>query len=128
MILRLSRCRSGKTAAAGRPPKGAEDFMTVQAALEKKLAEGLQPAFLEVINESPRHNVPEKSESHFLAVIVSEKFQGLSAIKRHRLTHSLVRGEIERRIHAFSLRTFTPDEWLERGGRLPPSPDCAKKT
>ncbi len=101
--------------------------MTVQSLLEQKLTDGLQPAHLQVINESPQHNVPEGAESHFRAIIVSKRFQGLAAVKRHQLVHSLISLELKDRIHAFSQRTFTPEEWQRRGGSLPSSPPCAKK-
>ena len=59
--------------------------MTVQTAIEKKLAESLTPAHLEVINESHMHNVPPGSESHFKVVIVtrnSAASRGLAATRR----------------------------------------------
>ena len=40
--------------------------------IENKLNDDLNPWFLEVINESPNHNVPDGAESHFKIVIVSE--------------------------------------------------------
>ncbi|HCP04161.1 MAG TPA: BolA family transcriptional regulator, partial [Pseudomonas sp.] len=43
----------------------------VQQALEQAL-QALNPAHLELINESHMHSVPPGSESHFKAVVVSE--------------------------------------------------------
>ncbi|NKB60562.1 MAG: BolA/IbaG family iron-sulfur metabolism protein, partial [Alphaproteobacteria bacterium] len=45
--------------------------MTVQETIERKIAESLTPAHLDVINESHMHNVPPGSESHFKLVIVT---------------------------------------------------------
>lgn len=100
--------------------------MKIQSLLESKLQEGLQPALLEIVNESPRHNVPEKSESHFRALIVSDKFSGLNLIQRHKIVHQLISDHISQ-IHAFSQQTLTLEEFKKRGGVLPSSPPCAKK-
>lgn len=102
--------------------------MKIQNLLERQLKKGLEPAFLKVVNESPKHNVPQDSESHFRVLIVSDRFSGLSLIKRHQMVHNLIAEEIKNKIHAFSQQTLTPEEFKERGGRLPPSPPCAKKT
>lgn len=101
--------------------------MKIQKLIESKLQEGLQPVFLQVINESPNHNVPEGSESHFRVVVVSEQFAGLSLVKRHQMVHQLISEQIRENIHAFSQQTFTPQEFESRGAVLPPSPPCAKK-
>ena len=99
--------------------------MTVQSLLEKQLKAGLEPVLLKVSNESPKHNVPEDSESHFHVLIVSKKFSGLSLIKRHQLVHQLVAKELKEKIHAFSQKTLTPKEFEEQGGTLPDTPPCA---
>ena len=102
--------------------------MKVQSLLENKLQEALQPVLLKVTNESSNHNVPKSSESHFSALIVSDKFSGLTLIKRHQMVHSLIEKEIKEKIHAFSQQTLTPKEFEERGGKLPSAPPCAKKS
>ena len=101
--------------------------MTVQSLLEKHLQEGLNPLVLRVINESPNHNAPEGSESHFHVLIVSEKFSGLNLIKRHQMVHQLIAEELKGKIHAFSQKTLTPEEFEKQGGVLPSSPPCANK-
>lgn len=98
----------------------------MQKTLEKKLKEGLSPLVLKVINESPNHNVPEGSESHFRVLIVSHQFQNLSSVKRHQLVYKLLKKELEI-IHAFSQNTFTPEEWVREGGTLPETPPCQHK-
>ena len=102
--------------------------MKIQSLLENKIQSALQPELLKVINESPQHNVPEGSESHFSVLIVSEKFSDLPLLKRHQMIHKLLGEEIKEKIHAFSQTTLTPKEYEERGGQLPSSPPCAKKS
>ena len=99
--------------------------MNVQSLLKKHLEEGLKPVVLKIINESPNHNVPEGSESHFHVLIVSEKFSGLTLIKRHQMVHQLIAKELKEKIHAFSQKTLSPEEFKQQGGVLPASPPCA---
>jgi len=101
--------------------------MLIQKQLEEQLQKTLKPVLLKVINESPQHNVPQNSESHFRVLIVSDQFKDLSLIKRHQLVYKVVGKPIKEKIHAFSQQTLTPAEFEERGGQLPSSPPCAKK-
>ena len=98
--------------------------MIVQSSLERKLKAGLNPLYIEVINESPQHSVPEGSESHFRVVVVSEKFKGLSVVQRHQTVYGLLKEELQGPVHAFSQHTFTPEEWIKKGHSLPDSPPC----
>ena len=100
--------------------------MSMQEILEKKLNEAFKPVILRVLNESPNHNVPEGSESHFRVIIVSSEFKDVSLVKRHQRVHKILEEELQK-IHAFSQQTLTPEEFVEKGGVLPSSPDCVKK-
>lgn len=46
--------------------------MMIRERIEEKLRAAFQPVFLEVVDESYRHNVPAGSESHFKVVLVSD--------------------------------------------------------
>eukprot|EP01147_Barroeca_monosierra_P011131 gene11131-3191_t len=46
----------------------------------------------------------------FEAVIVSSKFEGLPLLKRHKLVNGALEDELKS-IHAFSQKTYTPDQW-----------------
>ena len=92
-----------------------------QEALHQAL-QALQPSHLELINESYMHSVPPGSESHFKAVIVSEDFAGLNAVKRHQAVYRAL-GELMQRIHALALHTYTAEEWQQRQ-QAPDSPNC----
>ena len=59
----------------------------IKEKIEKKLNSGIDTLFLEVINESPNHNVPDGAESHFKIVIVSDEFKDLRAVQRLSLIH-----------------------------------------
>ena len=97
--------------------------MSVKNAIETKL-QSLQPQFLDVINESHKHNVPKGSESHFKVIIVSKEFKGKMLMARHRLVNQLLADELAHSIHALTLHTMTDEEWLEKGGLTTNSPPC----
>jgi BolA protein len=95
----------------------------VESAILNNL-QALEPMHMEVINESYMHNVPEGSESHFKVVIVSGQFNQKMLIARHRMVNNLLQEQIDGPIHALSLHTMTPDEWFEKAGQSPDSPQC----
>ena len=80
----------------------------------------LQPQHLDVLDESHMHS--RGLETHYKAVIVSEQFAGLNAVKRHQKVYAAV-GELMGQIHALALHTYTPDEWTQQGV-APASPTC----
>lgn len=98
--------------------------MSVQSEIEAKLTEGLHPSHLEVINESNNHNVPPGSESHFKVKIVTDTFEGKMLVARHRMINDILADELQNKIHALALHTYTPAEWDEVNGNAPPSPPC----
>ena len=62
------------------------------------------------------HIAVDGDGQHFQAVIVSEKFAGLSRIKQHQLVYSVLGDRMREEIHALSMQTFTPDAWAQQGG------------
>lgn len=97
--------------------------MTMQDQITQKIEAEMGPVFLEVVNESHMHNVPDGSESHFKITVASDRFDGLTLIKRHRLMNALLKDELDQ-IHALALHTLTPEQWFERSGQVPDSPPC----
>lgn len=49
-------------------------------------------------------------ETHFYVDVISDKFKGMTQIKRHRAVNALLEDEFERGLHALSLRTKTWEE------------------
>ena len=89
------------------------------------LNECMNISSLKILNESFMHNVPEDAESHFKIVIVSNDFNNLSHIQRHKLVYKHL-DTIMNDIHALSIQSFNEDEF-----KLNPiildSPECAHK-
>jgi acid stress-induced BolA-like protein IbaG/YrbA len=48
---------------------------------------------------------------HFDALIVSDAFAGKSRLERHRLVYAALGDRMRHRVHALSMKTFTPDEY-----------------
>jgi BolA protein len=97
--------------------------MIMQNTIESKLTASFDTTYLDIQNESHMHNVAPGSESHFKVTIVTEQFEGLMLIKRHRLVNKALEQELQQ-IHALALHTMTASEWAVRGGTVTASPPC----
>jgi len=104
---------------AGQPTSGGP----VEMALQSNLLAAFSPTQLQVLNESHMHSGPA-TESHFKVVIVSESFDGLNLIKRHRAVNSAAKEQLDAGLHALSIIALTPDQWAQRSGAVPASPLC----
>lgn len=99
-------------------------MVSVQKIIQDKLTKALNPIHLEIINESHMHSVPQGSESHFKAIVVSDSFEGKPSIKRHRMVYTVLAEELKNQIHALALHVFSPKEWQQAGHPPPSSPPC----
>ena len=88
--------------------------MSTEIVIREKLTAGLEPAQLDVINESELHaghySSPGTGESHFRVIIVSEKFKGVSRIQRHRMINELLADELAGKVHALAVHAYAPGE------------------
>lgn len=80
---------------------------------------------LKIVNESFMHNVQVDAESHFKIIIVSNDFNNLSHIQRHKLVYKHL-DTIMDNIHALSIQSFNEDEFKLNPVVLD-SPECAHK-
>ncbi|RYH17342.1 BolA family transcriptional regulator [archaeon] len=89
--------------------------MTTAQRLRHVLDESLGPLpHCELINESHMHNVPKGSETHFKLIIVSNAFENLPLVQRHRKVFHVVNKELQANggtIHALSITAKTTAEW-----------------
>jgi BolA family transcriptional regulator, general stress-responsive regulator len=84
--------------------------VTAQA-MRERLAELLQPTWLEVIDESMAHAGHAGSDgtgsgTHFRVRIASPAFDGLSRVARHRLVYDALRSFVEQGVHALAIETL----------------------
>ena len=96
--------------------------MSMQAQIEEKLAAGISCKHLNVVNESHMHSRGE--ESHFKVVVVSENFIGMRLLQRHRKVNEVLQNELAHHIHALAIHAYTPEEFSEKQGQTPDSPNC----
>lgn len=80
--------------------------------------------YLNLVNESHMHSVPENSETHFKLTLVSSDFEGLNKVKRHQQIYALVNPLMDEGLHALALHTYTPEEWQAVNETSPASPNC----
>ena len=56
--------------------------------------------------------------------IVSEDFDGKNLLARHRMINEILADELQNKIHALALHTYTSEEWTAQNGSAPMSPPC----
>ncbi|BCO17726.1 MULTISPECIES: BolA/IbaG family iron-sulfur metabolism protein [unclassified Alteromonas] len=98
--------------------------MQVKTFLEEAIRSALSPLYLEVLDESFMHNVPEGAQSHFKVTVVSDAFEGKRLLARHREVNALAAEALAGPVHALALHTYTSKEWEARGGESLTSPNC----
>ncbi len=84
----------------------------VATVLRERLA-GLQPAVLEITDDSARHvghAGAANGARHFSVMIVSEAFSGLPRVKRHERVYRQVGDLLPYPIHALSIKALAPEE------------------
>jgi stress-induced morphogen/ectoine hydroxylase-related dioxygenase (phytanoyl-CoA dioxygenase family) len=89
----------------------------VQAAIDSKLRARLEPSELQVKNVSAAHTDEGlgRGESHFAVLVVSEKFEGVSVLNRHRLVNGALAEELAvgGPVHALAIEAKTPAQWAK---------------
>ena len=80
--------------------------------IEAALREALQPQALRITDDSHLHagHAGAREGGHFSVRIVSERFNDLSRLKRHRLVYDALHFLIPRGIHALAIDARAPGE------------------
>ena len=78
--------------------------------IEALVRSGLPEATVEVVDQVGDGN-------HFQAVVVTPAFAGKSLVQRHQLVYGSLQGAMADRIHALSIKAYTPDEWTRMNTR-----------
>ena len=86
----------------------APDAVAVEAALREALA----PLVLEVADDSHLHagHAGAREGGHYTVSILSERFEGLSRVARHRLVYDALQGLIQTGIHALAIQARSPHD------------------
>jgi len=51
---------------------------------------------------------------HFSIIIISNKFDNVSLVDRHRMVYSIFEDKIVTEIHALQIQAYTLDEWKKK--------------
>lgn len=81
--------------------------------IRQALESSLHPEALEIDDDShlhAGHAGARDGRGHFRVTIVSDAFEGLRPLQRHRKVFDALGGLMETDIHALSIQAFTPDE------------------
>lgn len=118
---------SPSSSAMSSTPAGARGYATsakpqptsMESSMRTKLEAEFGPEVeIHIRNDSSKHahhaamaaQGGGNGETHFYVHVISDKFKGMTQIKRHRAVNGLLEAEFERGLHALSLRTKTWDE------------------
>lgn len=102
--------------------------MKIQNAITEKLTAAFEPTHIEVINESHMHSVPKNSETHFLVILITDKFENHTRVQRAQKVHETLAFELKNGVHALSTRLWTTQEWNAKNQQnSTPSPQCHSK-
>jgi len=93
--------------------------MSVRDTIVTKLTAALDPARLEVVDDSESHRGHggwrEGGETHFDVVAVAAAFEGRSRVARQRMVLDALAAELSGPVHALSMRCLTPGEAAAQG-------------
>lgn len=81
--------------------------------IRQLLTAALNPSLLEVGDDSHQHAGHAGAASgggHYSVKIVSERFEGLRLVMRHRLVYDAVHGMMHTDIHALAITAVAPSE------------------
>lgn len=89
--------------------------MSFSHSIQKKIEEHLNPISVEIINESHLHAGHQESfdgtgETHLRIKVVSQVFEGMTRVNRHRQINELVAEEISKGLHAIAIDAKAPNE------------------
>ena len=87
--------------------------MDIGNKIEQKLGEQLELHHIEVKDFTGRHLNHKQHDGgfHLEAIIVSDSFIDKTLIDRHKIIYAALGELLKHEIHAFSMKTLTPEEW-----------------
>ena len=72
--------------------------------IKKRLTEKISESFIEVEDMTMNNN-------HFSILIISDIFNDLSLVDRHKIIYNIFKDELTNEIHALQIKTYTKNEW-----------------
>lgn len=82
--------------------------------IDSLLRTALDAGYVSVEDMSAKHaghvGARESGGGHYIVIVVSDRFEGLALVKRHRLVYQAVE-PVRNFIHALGITAVTPAEW-----------------
>ena len=90
--------------------------MDIGDKIKRTLESSLNIDHFEIKDFTGRHLNHEQHDGgfHLEAIIVSSDFNNKSLIDRHKMVYASLGELMKHEIHAFSMKTFTNDEWEKK--------------
>ncbi|MEA1882655.1 MAG: BolA family protein [Candidatus Marinimicrobia bacterium] len=87
--------------------------MNVEEIIKNKLREHINLVHLDLRDTTGKHIHHQNFDGglHLSATIVSDNFNNKSLLERHQLVYKALGSMVKNQIHAFSMKTYTPEEW-----------------
>ncbi len=103
---------------ANGPCHGYDDGMTANETVQEKLTRELDATHVEIIDNSWMHaghvamkGISATEGTHLRVIVVSERFNEVNLIDRHRMVYQALASEFAKQLHALEIKTFTPAEY-----------------
>ena len=88
-----------------------------KADIEKQLNKYFKPHYLNVIDDSDSHRshrgTSHTENTHFIVTIISDTFQKMTLIQRHRAVNNVLKDAFSGTLHALKITAKTPEEWSQ---------------
>jgi acid stress-induced BolA-like protein IbaG/YrbA len=85
--------------------KGYESYINIRSMdpneIKNMIEEGLPGSIVNV----------EGDGTHFDALVIYSEFEGKGLLERHQIVYKALGEAMKQRIHALSLKTYTPEQW-----------------
>ena len=89
--------------------------MSTKIKIEQALRQKFHVKHLDIQDDSDSHaghaEAKKSGGGHFSVLIVADEFEGVSAVKRHRMIYDALQKELKSGIHALAIKALTEEEY-----------------
>ena len=78
-----------------------------EESVKQRIESGLSDSQVQVVDT-------KGTGDHFSVVVISDKFEGKSLVKRHQMVYATVSDVLTKELHALQLKTYSSKEWRQK--------------
>tara|TARA_B110000467_G_scaffold5688_1_gene5085 strand:+ start:81 stop:326 length:246 start_codon:yes stop_codon:yes gene_type:complete len=78
-----------------------------EESVKQRIESGLSDSQVQVVDT-------KGTGDHFSVVVISDKFEGKSLVKRHQMVYTTVSDVLTKELHALQLKTYSSKEWSQK--------------